>query len=275
MLFGWLDEFFYSECALCGCVQLQNIPKSLALYYPVGYYSFSLSKKHKPSSTPLSPSLEIALEQTRISRHADILDVGCGAGELLLRLRQKGFVSCYGIDQYISSEIRHPNGVVVYNHGLSEVSGLFDAVILNHSFEHMLNPWSIMDSLYRIVVRGGWVVLRIPLAGTYAHRTYGIHWVQFDAPRHLFLYTEKSIGMLARETGFSIVDIRYDSTEFQFWGSEQYRAGIPLRAELSYHENQRKSMFSRKDIREFQKRAHALNTQCEGDQAMFLLRKTH
>src|ERR1035437_10617754 len=43
MMFGLRDEFTYFECAVCGCVQIQDIPADLGRYYPQNYYSFQES----------------------------------------------------------------------------------------------------------------------------------------------------------------------------------------------------------------------------------------
>ena len=42
MMFGLLDEFDYLQCNKCECLQITEIPKNLADYYPKNYYSFEL-----------------------------------------------------------------------------------------------------------------------------------------------------------------------------------------------------------------------------------------
>jgi hypothetical protein len=81
------------------------------------------------------------------------------------------------------------------------------------------------------------------------------------------------MGILAGEVDFQITDIVFDSTEFQFWGSEQYAKDIPLRSNRSYAENPEQSIFSRKEIESFRNRAAELNQKKEGDSASFYLYK--
>jgi hypothetical protein len=52
--------------------------------------------------------------------------------------------------------------------------------------------------------------------------------VQLDAPRHLFLHTRKSFGLLAARAGLQIEKWFCDSTSFQFWGSELYQRKLPF-----------------------------------------------
>jgi hypothetical protein len=69
-------------------------------------------------------------------------------------------------------------------------------------------------------------------------------WVQLDAPRHFFLHSANSLGLLAGKVGMAVTETVYDSDELQFVGSEQYLKGIPLRSENSYVVNPSRSHFT-------------------------------
>jgi hypothetical protein len=107
-------------------------------------------------------------------------------------------------------------------------------------------------------------VIRIPVASGWAWTHYGKDWVQLDAPRHLFLHTPRSIELLAHSAGLILENIRFDSTHFQFSGSEGYQKGILLKDQHSPNPLKLLRM-------KFQ--AAALNRKGLGDQAAFLLRK--
>ena len=145
--------------------------------------------------------------------------------------------------------------------------------MLHHCFEHMSNPEDTLRNIYGILKPDGCVLIRIPVASSYAWKTYRTNWVQLDAPRHFFLHTEESIKILARKTGFMITEVVYDSTEFQFWGSEQHRHDIALFEEHSYRNSPRRSIFTKNQIKTFKAEARELNSKREGDQACFYLRK--
>ena len=76
-------------------------------------------------------------------------------------------------------------------------------------------------------------------------------------------FTEKGITALANCAGLEVQSVTYDSFEFQFKGSEQARH---LRAG---HKDG--LSFSRRQIRQFRKRAEVLNRARDGDQACFIL----
>jgi hypothetical protein len=80
--------------------------------------------------------------------------------------------------------------------------------------------------------------------------------------------------MLASAAGFTVVEVVFDSTAFQFWGSEQVRRGIPLHDPRSVHVRGGRGMFSRRDMRSFAARAAELNNAGDGDQACFYLQRS-
>jgi SAM-dependent methyltransferase len=206
-----------------------------------------------------------------VTTRSRILDLGCGAGHLLLELRSQGFRNLTGVDTFITDTIRYANGLTIFKSRLEDVGGTFDFVMLNHSFEHMPCPLDVLKRIFHLLRPGGAALLRIPLADSFAWRNYRTHWVQLDAPRHLFLHTKASIALLASRSGFTTAHIRYDSSAFQFWGSEQYARDIPLRSPSSYAENPAASIFLPTQIADFERRAQELNERADGDQAGFFL----
>ncbi len=306
MMFGFRDEFEYFECAECGCIQIQEIPENISKYYPENFYSFktitSGSKissiesflkrqrmKHliygnKPIGILLSkvlreiyktpmPDYYEWLRKLQLPIDSKILDVGCGSGNLLLQMRSDGFTNLTGVDPFIKSDIFYENGVKVLKKYLHEMENTFDFIMLNHSFEHMPQPLSVLKTLYSLLNKSRYVLIRIPVASSLAWRKYGVNWVQIDAPRHFFIQTAKSMEILANKAGFKIADIVFDSHAFQFWGSEQIIKNIAMMESTSYAVNPDKSRFSKQQIEEFQSMAKQLNKEKDGDAACFYLYK--
>lgn len=166
------------------------------------------------------------------------------------------------------------NGVKVFKKYLHELGEKFDFIMLNHSFEHMPKPLDVLKELYRLLKADSYLLIRIPVADSFAWRNYGVNWVQIDAPRHLFLHTTKSMQILAKQVGFKFSDIVFDSNAFQFSGSEQFLKDIPIRNEISYAVNPEKSIFSKQDIEAFHTKAMQLNQEKDGDAACFYLYKS-
>jgi len=293
-MFGSFDEFEYIECAQCGCLFIKDIPEDMSRYYTSGYYSMNMNRidllkfylgafvlrfyfSNSNMRSILSELDHLSkfdwLMDYTIKKDSQILDVGCGVGKILLVLRHLGYFHLTGIDPFISHDISYSNGVCILKKELVGLEGQFDLIMFHHSFEHIPDPFSSLRELHRLLCPGGIVLIRTPVAQTYAWKTYGTDWVQFDAPRHLYLYSVEGMKILAGKAGFKVDKVRFDSTGFQIWGSEQYIKNISLMGKQSYKTSPRKSLFRHKDIRVFKKYAHQLNDSNDGDQACFYLIK--
>ena len=146
--------------------------------------------------------------------------------------------------------------------------------MLNHSFEHMPDPLSVLQKLYEILSPGKYLLIRIPVADCYTWKKYNVNWVALDPPRHFFLHTSASMKILTQKSGFQLANTIYDSNEKQFWASEQYLRDIPLIDRRSYFENPKNSIFSKKQIKEYKEKTKELNKSKEGDAACFYLYKS-
>ena len=301
MMFGLRDEFDYIECAACGTVQIAEIP-DLEKYYPPNYLSFDAESPvgrtpfHRAAArfvgeyyltgrgllgkllTRIEPRFgnhfpasmrEVDLGLTPDSR---ILDFGCGAGRLLQSLHYFGFRDLTGADAFIESDIEYQTGVKIQKRPLSDLEGPFDLVMLHHSFEHLPDPAAELREIKRLLAPDGNCLIRIPVAA-FAWEKYGTNWVQMDPPRHLYLFTEKAMRKLADEAGLEITDVRYDSTGFQFWGSEQYKRDIPLVPEGGDGRFAPSSIFTKQQLDDWEAKALELNAEGRGDAACFYLKR--
>jgi SAM-dependent methyltransferase len=226
-----------------------------------------------PQTTPQPPPQTLAGEsRLGLRTSSAVCDVGSGNGVHLVWLLRQGFSRLEGFDPFIGSDMTVDTGVVIRKLGVDEMPGGWDLIMLNHSFEHMPRPAEVLESLRERLKDGGRIVVRVPVADSWAWRAYGIDWVQLDAPRHLFLHTQRSMTILAERAGLKVLRVFFDSYAFQFWGSEQYRRDIPLRDPRSYGENPKTDLFTASEIDEFERRSAKLNRESAGDSAGFVLR---
>lgn len=300
-MFGLDGSFTYFECPNCGSLALQDVPLSLAEYYPSSYYALTDrgDTDGAKSSAVRSAAMRLLLRSRGVSRAAvalgrvapspvqpwtgllggagldlgaRVLDVGCGGGHRLRTLRRFGFRHLTGIDAHLLHEIGGADDIVLSRRGLDDLDGLFDLIMFHHSFEHMPDPPTILGEVDRLLAPSGLLLLRVPLAGSWAWRTFGVDWVQLDAPRHLFLYTPRGLGMLAVRSGFRLLRTVYDSGPFQFWGSDLYRKGTSLQ-ESGSMDGSPPTTATRDQIERWEREARKLNAAEDGDQAAFLFTK--
>jgi 2-polyprenyl-3-methyl-5-hydroxy-6-metoxy-1,4-benzoquinol methylase len=273
MMFGTRDEFVYWECSVCGCLQIVGVPEQLSEYYREDYYSFSLHLRpleawfcrayfKAPRLARLihrAATLQPVIDANPKSG-ARVLDVGCGGGKLVAVLRSMGF-DAHGIDPFAIDEAPYVRRI-----SLPEAENGWDLIMFHHSLEHMRDNVAVLRCPRQKLAPGGICLVRIPLAA-WAWRHYGKHWVQIDAPRHLVIHTLESFRRASELAGFRVSQITFDSTAFQFYGSELYRRDVPLRSRTPA-----RVRFSKATIRGFNTRASDLNRQQLGDQASFYLR---
>jgi 2-polyprenyl-3-methyl-5-hydroxy-6-metoxy-1,4-benzoquinol methylase len=298
MMFGLRDEFVYFQCSSCNCLQIAEFPSDISKYYsPENYYSFKDSglKKHdglrgnlnriKVRSNVMQDSVFRKVIRFAFHDHHTnylgkvmkglsdrILDVGCGNGhKFLYPLYESGFHHVTGCDPFIHDDIAYENGLKITKTDLSEMKEEWDLICFNHSFEHVSNPLETLDHAYKLLPKGGYCIIRIPTSSSFAWKHYGADWFQLDAPRHFFIHSVESMQYLAAKAGFELEDYTYDSTHHQFTISERYKMNKTM-GERVYHTFWgRLQNFSQKIVFGF--KARKLNSEKEGDQAIFYLRK--
>lgn len=295
MMFGLGDSFLYFQCGGCQCLQIAEFPANLSHYYPTHYYSFAPYHgkkfyglkgwfyKLRIRSTlftkglvhkiihRLFPVSKLRIFEGLVDKKTRILDVGCGNGDMFLYpLKEAGVAAVAGCDPFIPNDITYKNGLKIYKSDAFNMAGTWDLVIYNHAFEHVPDPFENLKRVAEILPTGGVCILRIPTVPNYAWEHYGVNWAQLDAPRHLFLHSPISIRLLAEKAGMKLEKIIYDSTFFQFAGSEAIANGIPL-IKISEHQN---NFLKRKlDRIRYNHKANILNKEQRGDQATFYLVK--
>lgn len=296
MMFGYKDVFHYFQCSQCNCLQIKDFPQNISKYYPDNYYSYQMSpyrNKIKKFLIGLRDNYALfdrgfigkllcikypnkrlrCLSLLAVRKDTSILDVGCGTGDLLYSLREFGFKNLLGVDPFNAQDIEYANGLKILKKEIHDVKDKWDIVMFHHSFEHIPDPAKTLQTVTGLLAPNGHCIIRIPISSSYAWEHYGVNWVQLDAPRHFYLHSVESMHILADQAKLDLYKVFYDSTTFQFWGSEQYIKDIPLRDKQSYAENPRNSIFSKEEIYTFDKRAKELNEKDQGDQAVFYLRE--
>lgn len=306
-MFGTGEQFPYAPCGTCGTVHLLDIPADLSPYYPEDYYSVDLDPEqifgppHIKAFTALVTrsllfgtgslattsrwliarrefqTLMSILDGVRATglaqgRQTAVLDVGCGSGVLIHALALSGMVSVTGVDPFAPGDRTLRSGARILKRELDEIEGRYDLVMFHHSFEHVLDPGASLAAAAQRLRPGGAVLIRMPTVTSDSFQHYGSDWVQLDAPRHLTVFSREGVRRLAAEHGMTVVDVVDDSTSFQFWGSEQAKAGIAFNAPTSQFVNPKASMFSTQQIQTWDREARRLNAIARGDQAAWILR---
>jgi len=313
MMFGTRESFDYFLCGNCGCLQISEIPADLKRHYPSNYYSLEddrsarrtglsavsryllrqrvraalFDKGHRiarfigrgrPMPKIFFESQPNVLKTSGLSGFdAKILDVGCGdAARWLRNLAQLGFNQLWGVNPFIKCS-RKDAGIILSKRNLAdfarERNGEFELVVFNHSLEHIPNQIETLSAAVRLLKRDGACVVRLPILPCSSWTKYGTNWVELDAPRHLYIHSHRSIKWLADKVGLNLHHVSYDTSAFEFYGSEQYLRDIALTDPRSYWVNPNSSLFSADQLKEFDRLAAQANRTATAGRAVFLFRR--
>lgn len=288
MMLGTKHVFMYSECAECGCLQINDMPSDISCYYPSDYYSYQLVPKgaFKRSRRGLRRRLILTAPSTfdwminflarkdplfsiyrnlGIRLNSRVLDVGAGAGTHVLEMREAGINSALGLDPYLLNDQLWGGRVLVKKVALENFDGSFDLITFHHSLEHMAEQTGTLIQAKRLLKPGGKILVRIPTVSSEAFEKYQEHWFQIDAPRHYYLHSHQSIRLVAAKAGLLVTSLWCDSSPKQFMISEQYKAGIPLFDSRSI-ENKKNKTFDKQQLDNLERLTRKFNDSLRGDQ---------
>ncbi|MGZ8463014.1 MAG: class I SAM-dependent methyltransferase [Candidatus Deferrimicrobiaceae bacterium] len=140
-----------------------------------------------------------------------LLDIGCGNGDFLARMRGKGWeVEGLEVDSEAVKSARSRHGLTIH-HGALETwklpDGSFDAITANHVIEHVHDPIALIRECLRVLKPGGVLVLATPNINGDAHRVFGRNWTHLDPPRHLHLFSGTTLKECGTRAGFQKIEV--------------------------------------------------------------------
>jgi SAM-dependent methyltransferase len=237
-LHGTPGHFEVAVCASCGSGRTVPLVPSERLreLYPDNHNAYRLPTQ------PVARLLATALFEVRYRKalrtrpfrslrslsRGRLLDVGSGRGDLGIVLQRKGWdvvglePSLPACEEASRRGVRSEHGTLTSG-GETSLGREFDAVIFNHSLEHVAEP---LDDLVRargLLREGGIVLVSAPNFGSWQRRRFGTYWFHLDLPRHRSHLTPVGLERLLRRAGFSELRIGTATTADGMPMSLQYR----------------------------------------------------
>lgn len=150
----------------------------------------------------------------------ELLDVGCGGGAFLVRMRALGWrvvgvepdaraiamaTSMYRLDvrRGTLEEQRFP-------------ADRFDAVTASHVIEHVHDPVALLRECGRVLKPGGRIVLVTPNSESLGHQRLRASWIGLQPPRHLYLFSCSTLRQAAERAGLSVLGVRSSPRNAEF-----------------------------------------------------------
>lgn len=143
-----------------------------------------------------------------------LLDVGCGNGNFLELARSAGW-QVRGLDlDPIAVAAARARGLDVLEGTMALLDGeseCYDYITLSHILEHVYDPWDVLNSCHRLLKPGGVLWLETPNMNGRGRSVFGSFWRGLEPPRHLQLFSRKSLRDKVAEIGFSNIEDRFSS----------------------------------------------------------------
>lgn len=135
-----------------------------------------------------------------------ILDIGCGAGGLLIPLNEAG-AKTHGIDMdddYLS--IGKEMGLNVINCDLMtfETDRKFDLIIMTDTFEHLPNAGEILSKIKGLLADGGYLFIGVPNIDPCIPKFHFLHHLHI---LHMWYFDRKTLSDFLESQGFAVKDI--------------------------------------------------------------------
>ncbi len=142
-----------------------------------------------------------------------LLEIGCGAGNFLVRAADRGFdVTGLEYSPFAAERARRNLGgrgrvLVGEVHSLAAHSDAYDVCVLCDVIEHVRRPDEFVRELLRLLRPGGVLLVVTPSLDSWSARVLGSRWMEYKA-EHLFYYTPATIARQLRDAGYAEVTLR-------------------------------------------------------------------
>jgi SAM-dependent methyltransferase len=212
-------------CADCGSFCLDPMPSDaelLRMYPSESYYAFRLASE-RPVRARLRRLLGVATgtREPAFEAPGSVLDFGCGAGDILLKMKVAGW-SCAGVEVSDAAlEVARSHGLRVEKDLAGVSSSSVDYVRANHSLEHVSNPREVLEAMYRVLKPGGTLFLGVPTNESQNARLFGPYWWYLGAPVHPVTFSTRGLLALIRRVGFEPTRVSTNSDHGSTAGSLQ------------------------------------------------------
>ena len=206
------------RCDSCGSQFLGPRPTEAELppFYPSDYHAYN--ENHGALQKQLvkyrARSRAKFYGTLMTERPGRLFDVGAGDCRHFDALRQDLDVECAGIE--IQPDVVAKGRALGYDiiegtleqADLTEYSGRYDVVSMNHILEHVVEPRTMLERSFDLLRPGGHVIGQLPTVDSWEASIFGRNWGGYHYPRHLQIPSKAGLAKLLEDVGFRDVVIR-------------------------------------------------------------------
>jgi SAM-dependent methyltransferase len=217
------------RCAECSLVFLNPMysDDELSALYPMDYYAYQDNFERGGWKDIFKTILgcQSGTLDPKFPAPGRMLDLGCGSGWFLRRMRARGWET-HGVE--ISNEAaelgRRKCGLDIFTGTLKQANfpaAHFDYVRSNHSFEHISCPGETLDEIHRILRPDGKLLIAVPNGDGLNSKIFRQYWWYRGAPVHPFTYSVRTLSTFLNKSDFAVEKVAYRSDYSGILGSLQ------------------------------------------------------
>jgi len=211
-------NFQLVRCDNCGLIYQNPRPSTdeLMTLYPQEYDQHQDAVKEALSPIArFDRKYGLRKRSKAVRRHVErgrLLDLGCATGDFLEVMRDDGW-EVVGIEPspFASQWARDRLGLDVRTGTLETVAlpdESFDVVTMWNVIEHLPDPQASLERIHRLLRTGGVLVLSTPNMDSVDARFFGPYWIGYELPRHLYVFSRRTLTEMIERTGYRVVETR-------------------------------------------------------------------
>lgn len=152
------------------------------------------------------------------------LDIGCGNGFFLEKVKTIGFSEAWGVEPSINS-IKHLPKLVDKKKIIVDVfkkkyfqNNFFDVISFFQVLDHVIDPSKFLKDCFDILKPGGYIIAIMHDVAAPTHRLLGEKSPIFDI-QHIYLFDKSTIRKIIEKNGFEIESIStaYTTYSLGYW----------------------------------------------------------
>ncbi len=227
------EEFELKKCKRCHFIVTSPRPTEASIekyYASVNYIS------HSGKSNNLFDKIYLAARSITLKWKSDlinhyiskgtVLDFGCGTGDFLCTLKNKGY-QVLGVEPNKTAREKANlklEGKVSENLNAIKNNSV-DIITLWHVLEHVHSLNDTIQNLKKILTEKGHIIIAVPNPSSHDSGKYRNLWAGYDVPRHLWHFTQETMNALLHRNGLKLVAVRPMKLDSYYVSllSEQYQ----------------------------------------------------